>query len=414
MTVGNMLGTPADGLSPGPETGRNEALARLALVVVGFVGLMWWNWSFAVFVVLLLISIALHELGHYLGARWGGMKPTEFFLGFGPRIFSFRRGDTEYGLKPILLGAYVKVPGMTNLEEVDPADEARTFRAQSFGRRFRMVFAGPGMNLALALIGLMTFFVVYDEPVSSDTGTPQIQVADDGPALAAGLRDDDRVVAVDGIAFGSIEGIIDYVKARPASEVVITVVRDGAEVDVPVTLAGTNPVTGASSGYLGVRFLGDLTYIDRNLFQGVQQGFTEFGTQIWDTTRAIGQIFSPSGLADLGRIVVGQEADDATTRPTSIIGISQVGSQSVGDGFQTTLLLMSALNLALGMFNLLPVLPFDGGHLVIAVYERVRSRNGRRYQADFGKVVPFFAPVIAIVLFVVVSALFLDARNALR
>ena len=123
-------------------------------------------WS--AFVIALLVSIVLHELGHYLGARWGGMKVTEFFIGFGPRIWSIRRGETEYGLKAIPLGAYVKSPGMSNLEEIPPEDEARTYRAQSYGRRVRMVFAGPAMNLLIALVLFIGFFAFHDERIISD------------------------------------------------------------------------------------------------------------------------------------------------------------------------------------------------------------------------------------------------------
>ena len=120
----------------------------------------------------LLVSIVLHELGHYLGARWGGMKVTEYFIGFGPRIWSTRRGETEYGLKAIPLGAYVKVPGMSNLEEIPPEDEARTYRAQSYGRRLRMVFAGPGMNLLVALVLFIGFFAFHEEQIVSDPRWP--------------------------------------------------------------------------------------------------------------------------------------------------------------------------------------------------------------------------------------------------
>ena len=147
------------------------------------------------FVVALLVSIVLHELGHYLGARWGGMKVTEYFIGFGPRIWSTRRGETEYGLKAIPLGAYVKVPGMTNLEEVPPEDEPRTYRAQSYGRRLRMVFAGPAMNLLVALVLFVGFFAMHDERIISDPRWPVIDAPGDAsPAEIAGLQAGDRVL----------------------------------------------------------------------------------------------------------------------------------------------------------------------------------------------------------------------------
>ncbi len=146
------------------------------MLLLGFAA----SWGVVVFVVALIVSIVLHELGHYLGARWGGMKVTEYFIGFGPRIWSTRRGETEYGLKAIPLGAYVKVPGMSNLEEIPPEDEARTYRAQSYGRRVRMVFAGPAMNLLVALVLFIGFFAVHDERIISDPRWPTIDTPGTG------------------------------------------------------------------------------------------------------------------------------------------------------------------------------------------------------------------------------------------
>ncbi len=125
----------------------------------------------------------------------------------------------------------------------------------------------------------------------------------------------------------------------------------------------------------------------------------------------IGRIFSPSGLQDLFEMVAGSPEDDPAARATSIVGIGEIGATVVKGGIGDTLLLMSALNLALGMFNLLPLLPFDGGHLLIATYERIRSRRDRPYRVDFAKVMPVFGPLLIVVLFVVVSALYLDVRS---
>ena len=129
MTIGTLVRSdPTDQ----PGLTRGQSVARLGIVVallllLGFAA----SWGVVAFVIALIVSIVLHELGHYLGARWGGMKVTEYFIGFGPRIWSTRRGETEYGLKALPLGAYVKVPGMSNLEEIPPEEEARTYRAQS-------------------------------------------------------------------------------------------------------------------------------------------------------------------------------------------------------------------------------------------------------------------------------------------
>ncbi len=410
MTVGTMMPAHDDR----PAASRQETIGRLALVILAFAVLAWWSWALAVFAVALILSIVLHELGHYLGAKWGGMKPTEFFIGFGPRIFSFRRGDTEFGMKPILLGAYVKVPGMHNLEDVDPADEPRTYRAQSYGRRARMVVAGPAMNLAVALVGFIGFFTFFDEPKLFDTGTPAVSIGDDidaSPAGLAGVRDGDRVLAVDGQTFTGIESIVTYVRARPGQTATLSIERDGAELAVPVTLGDRNPTSGEAVGYLGLRFLRDNVPISRNSAEAVQRGFEEFGSQVGRTVVGIGRIFSPAGLADLFEMVTGQQQDDPANRPVSIVGIGEVGADVVESGLADTVIVVASLNLALGLFNLLPILPFDGGHLLIATYERIRSRRGTRYSVDFAKVMPYFAPLVMVVLFVVFSALYLDIRS---
>src|SRR6478736_3285468 len=157
MTVGAMVPATEHPFVETVEEKRRSHVA-LALLLAALLALGIWNWRFLVIFVLLVISIILHEAGHYLGARWGGMKATEFFVGFGPRIWSTRKGETEVGVKAVVLGGYVKTPGMTNLEEVPPEDEPRTYRAQSYGRRARMVLAGPLMNLLLARGG---FCLVY-------------------------------------------------------------------------------------------------------------------------------------------------------------------------------------------------------------------------------------------------------------
>ena len=129
------------------------------------------SWSAVVIVFALVLMIFLHELGHYLTAKWAGMKVTEFFIGFGPKLWSFQRGETEYGLKAIPAGAYVKVIGMSNLDEVDPADEGRTYRSKSYPRRMSVAVAGSTMHFILAFLlicGVFIGFGTQDDPTRVD------------------------------------------------------------------------------------------------------------------------------------------------------------------------------------------------------------------------------------------------------
>ena len=153
------------GQGPAQEPAQAGPLGLVALfaglVAIGFLSLP------ALIVVLSLVfMIFMHELGHYLTAKRAGMKVTEFFIGFGPRIWSFTRGETEYGVKLIWAGAYVKILGMNNLEEVDPADESRTYRQKSYPSRLSVAVAGSAMHFLMALVLLFMIFGVVGRSVN--------------------------------------------------------------------------------------------------------------------------------------------------------------------------------------------------------------------------------------------------------
>ena len=145
-------------------------------VIVALLALLaWWSvWSF-VFVVLLLGCIFLHELGHFMTARWTGMKATQFFLFMGPKLWSFRRGETEYGIRAYPLGAFVRIIGMNNLDDVDPADEPRAYRSQTYPRRMLVICAGSIMHM---LIAIALLFGVYSTKGQLE-GTGRVAVARD-------------------------------------------------------------------------------------------------------------------------------------------------------------------------------------------------------------------------------------------
>ena len=303
MTIGTLVRSDPQ-IEPGLS--RGQSVARLGIVVallllLGFAA----SWGVVAFVIALIVSIVLHELGHYLGARWGGMKVTEYFIGFGPRIWSTRRGETEYGLKALPLGAYVKVPGMSNLEEIPPEEEARTYRAQSYGRRVRMVFAGPAMNLLIALVLFIGFFAFHDERIISDPRWPAIDTPGEGsPAAIAGLQAGDRILRMNGVDVTNFDTFRTTVRDLPGKTVPLDIERSGEPLELQVTLADRNPGTGERGiGFLGVSPAVDVTYVKRNMPEAVQRSFTEFGTQVGGTVVGIGRIFSPAGLNKLWQTV---------------------------------------------------------------------------------------------------------------
>src|SRR5690606_6949631 len=174
-----------------------------------------------------------------------GMKVTEFFLGFGPHIWSFQRGDTRYGLKAIPAGAYVKIIGMHNLDEVDPADEARTYRRQSFPRRFATVIAGPVVNLLLALVLVGVLLVSVGLP---DRGSWAVdEISDRSGAAAAGLQPGDRVLSVDGVPVDDFDDLFDAVEVRAGRQVPLVVERDGERVTLTAPIGERLTAEGADA-----------------------------------------------------------------------------------------------------------------------------------------------------------------------
>lgn len=412
MTVGTIMAARPD--APERRYTRAQTFTRLALVVVGLVAAGIASWPILLFILLFIVSIIAHEFGHYIVARKSGMKVTEFFIGFGPRIWSFRRGEVEYGLKAIPLGAYVKTPGMTNLETDVPAeDEPRTFRAASSPRRALMIFAGPAMNLLLALVGFCVAFAVYDEPTVISS-FPVVEVADlegdpASPATTAGIKSGDIIRSIDGVAIdpaGPYTQVGDIVRSRPNKVVPVVVERDGALLTLQTALGTRDGCS--SQGYLGVRPSSTGGLIQRNALEGIGEGAKFFGSAAADTVIGIGKVFGPSGVGRIFRTVTKSACDDLTTRPVSIIGISQIGGQAVKSGAQATIMLISVVNLALGMLNLLPVLPLDGGHLLMTAIERIRRRKNPKYVIDYARAVPYFGVAIIVIVFVMFSALYLD------
>src|SRR4029077_3094058 len=139
---------------------NHERLVRLAyFVTVLFVlAVVSGFFPFALVIFALIAMVMIHELGHFLTAKWAGMKVTEYFFGFGPKLWSIRRGETEYGIKAVPLGGYVRILGMSNLEQVDPADEARTYRQKSYPRRLSVAVAGSFMHFVIAFLLLVVLW----------------------------------------------------------------------------------------------------------------------------------------------------------------------------------------------------------------------------------------------------------------
>jgi membrane-associated protease RseP (regulator of RpoE activity) len=381
---------------------RTSAISGAALLAL-FVWLGVTNpWTF-VFVVGLLVSVFLHEMGHFVTARRTGMKVTQFFMGFGPRLWSTQRGEVEYGIRALPLGAFVRIVGMNNLDECDPTDEPRAYRAQSYPKRLLVITAGSLMH---GVIALVLFFGVYATSGRyTETGDVLVTSppAANSPAQQSGVVLGDVIREIDGIVVSSRDQFIDQiVSKKPGQTVTVIVDRSGERVSLNATL-GNNPVD-TSIAYFGVASW-SLDYVRVNPVKAIGYASQDL---VVTAGRSVAGVFVVLNPVNIVNSVIDDKADPAT-RPGTVVGASQLGGE-IGrqDGLKGVLLLLASVNIFVGVFNLFPLLPFDGGHAAIATYERFRSRRGKTYRADVGKMVPVATMVVGLLALLLIVGLYLD------
>jgi membrane-associated protease RseP (regulator of RpoE activity) len=387
---------------------------RGALGVIGLIGLLvilgmfnvWW----LVFVVGVLVAIFFHELGHFVTAKWTGMKATQFFIGFGPRLWSFRRGETEYGVRALPLGAFVRIIGMNNMDDVPEADEPRTYRQQSYPKRLLVISAGSIMHMIMAVLLLFAVYSIEGEQVERRGADINGLVAG-GPADQAGIRKADIVVAIGAATVNSPDDLGDAVQQlAPGETVVFRVVRDGEVLTIPVTVAQNTDSDSPLEGkpYVGVASSDVFETIDHSIAGAAVNSVTDIVPTAWESSKGVIKVLNPVNVFTH----LNGTNDDLETRPTTLVGVTGL-SDDVGDaaGIMGILFLLAVLNVFIGVFNMFPLLPLDGGHAAIATYERVRERDGRRYYADVSKMMPFAMAVMTVLLFLFASGLYLDITD---
>jgi membrane-associated protease RseP (regulator of RpoE activity) len=499
--------SPVDGDGGGTGTPPGDVVRsnplRLLAVVAGLVALgVFLGLPVLFLVVALILSIFLHEMGHFLVARRSGMLVTEFFIGMGPRIWSFRRGEVEYGLKAFPLGAYVRIVGMSNLEDVGDIAESRTFRSKNYPRRLATVVAGPAVNIAIGVVLFFALFVTTGLADPDDWGVGR--VVDGGAAQAAGVQPGDRIVSVNGESVGDWEGFTEVLDGRAGQSVDLELVRDGETISttaqlgwalsaagvaalptdpsLPVgaqvlsvddqqitsyeqlvtALSGTGTATveievgsglyeaemplpvampaDGARGFLGVS-MGSNPAAPVGVVSAVGESVGMVGEVAGGMFDFLGRLFSPSGLVEYSKLFTGGSDEESTAsdeslvplqsvgdaapiapstgvtsqqeaeiRPLSLIGIVQVGDQLSGvSGLESMIFLLAMVNVFLGLINLVPLLPFDGGHAVVATYEAVRGAIARRpYRVDVSKLMPLTYVVVFVLLGLGLSAMYLD------
>ena len=382
---------------------RTSTAILAGIVVLGL--LVWLGisniWSLAL-VVGLLISVFLHELGHFVTAGWAGMKRTQFFMGFGPKIWSTHRNGVEYGVRALPLGAFVRIVGMNNLDPVDPGDEDVAYSSKPYRWRLLVITAGSIMHIIIAVVLMFTVYVVggrYQETSRVEV----VVVTSDAPAARAGIGLGDVITSIDGVAVTSPTQLRETVTSHRVGDVVtVDYERDGQAFTTEATLVDRGD--GEDTAFLGVA-TDNFGRVKGSVLDTSSHVAGDLWNGMGDTFSGIFTVLNP---VNQWQQVTNENADPAK-RPTTVVGVTQVaGKIGQHEGLWGILEVLAAINIFVGLFNLIPLLPFDGGHAAIATYERIRSRRGAMYRADIEKMWPVTVVVLAMLMALTFTGLYLD------
>ncbi|OBJ53173.1 RIP metalloprotease [Mycobacterium sp. 1423905.2] len=345
------------------------------------------------FALAILFSVALHECGHMWAARATGMKVRRYFVGFGPTLWSTRRGETEYGVKAIPAGGFCDIAGMTPVEDLDPDERDRAMYKQATWKRVAVLFAGPGMNFVICLVLIYAIAVIWGLPnlhpptkaVVGETGCVATETAQGklekcngpGPAAIAGIRPGDVVVKVGDTPVSSFDEMAAAVR-KMHGVIPVVIERNGTTITTNVNVEPTqrflpsgqgNQARPATVGAIGVG-------APRNAptQYGVLSAIPGTLSFAGDLTAEVGKalVTIPTKVGALVHAIGGGQRDPQT--PISVVGASIIGGDTVDHGLWVAFwFFLAQLNLILGAINLLPLLPFDGGHIAVAVYEKIRN-----------------------------------------
>ena len=394
---------------------EGDRLARLLLLTGALVALGLLGSVSTIVVVLSFVSmLVFHELGHYLAARWTGMQVTEFFIGFGPRLWSVQRGETEYGIKAIPAGAYVRITGMSNLETVPPDLEHRTYRAQSYPRRMAVAVAGSATHFLVAVLLLATLFGAVGRPDPAEWTVSEVVAGSTADEI--GVLPGDRILSVAGVETAVFDTFGRAVRVVPSHTVEVVVERHGVRSEHSVVMGERPTPVGTMEGFFGIGAEYPLRRVGPA--EAVTDAVSQFVDLVVISIEGLARFFTPGGLADFvggavdgggpdtGIVVASGTSDDA--RMLSIYGAARLAGVALESGLANFLWFLVLVNVFVGVFNLVPLLPLDGGHVAIATYERLRSRGGRRYTADAAKLIPLTWAVVTLLVGVAIVALYRD------
>jgi membrane-associated protease RseP (regulator of RpoE activity) len=385
------------------------------------------------FVVALLLSVMIHEAGHYLTAKRFGMKVTEFFVGFGQKIWSTQRGETEFGVKAIPAGGYCRIAGMTPREELSEADADRAFVKAGVTQRLIVLGAGSFLHFVIGFVLLLTLFSAIGvtsltnqvERVSDCIPQTATEVCSSkstpSPAKNAGILAGDQIISINGVEYNEWAQAVRVIRSSAGKQLDITVNRNGGLIDILVTPAFRD-LDGEKIGVIGViNKVGTVTYAP--IPAVIKAG--SFTLEILQNSLTA-LISLPSKIPDLINQTFGNEERDPEGL-VGVVGVARVSGETAEtkaltgrEKIATFVLIIASLNLFVGMFNLLPLLPLDGGHMAVAIADGVR--NTRAKAKGLAKPAPFdverLTP-ITMVVFVLMASLSLllltaDILNPVR
>jgi membrane-associated protease RseP (regulator of RpoE activity) len=419
-----------------------------------------------------IVSIALHEVGHMWPAKKFGVKVTQYFVGFGKTVWSTKRGETEYGIKAFPLGGFVKLVGMlppekgadptkirksntgmftqlisdaraAEYEHVQPGDEERLFYRKPWWQKLIVMSGGPMVNVVLAFLilgGVWMGFGVPGEPrpVVSDVSDCVISAAEAqtdpnractasdpvAPAREAGMQPGDRIVSFNGEQVGSWDELTGLIRGNADGDATIGVVRDGEQLTLTTnTMVSPRPDLQTQGEFVEVGFLG-VTPVQPTIYPG--PGYVV--SQMWDLTKttAAAVVAIPEKMVGVFQAAFGG-AEREQDSPVSVVGASRVAGElattdrlDVSGKLAAVLGLLGMVNLFVALFNFIPLLPLDGGHIAGALWEAIRRGFARLFHrpdpgyVDVAKLLPVAYVMAGALLVMGVLLIYADFVNPIR
>ncbi|CAB4668551.1 MAG: peptidase [Actinobacteria bacterium] len=341
------------------------------------------------FVIALLLSVMVHEFGHFIMAKRFGMKVSEFFLGFGKKLWSTQRGETEFGVKAIPAGGYCRIEGMTPTDEMGEGEEKRAFYRASGARKLIVLGAGSFLHFVLGFVLLLILFMgigttqvtstiaQVSECIPPATGSQECtSTSAPSPAKVAGLHAGEKIISINGVPIDQWSSAVEIIRASAGKVLTLGVQRAGAVGDFDVLITPqARIVDGKTIGFIGI--MNSFANVRSNPIDSISQSISTTKTFMGASVTSL--IALPSKIPALFSQSIGGTPRDPEGL-VGVVGVARVSGQALGstsmslsERLATFITIIASLNIFVGIFNLLPILPLDGGHMAVAIADEVRA-----------------------------------------